>query len=171
MATGIMEVFLVNAKGLGDTDFFGDMDPYVLIQYKDQERKSLVARGQGSSPSWNQKLSFRADYPGSGDNYKITFKILDKDTFSTDDFIGHATIYVKDLLAIGVEKGSAQLQTSKYRVVGADQKYRGEIQVGVTFTRKIEHFFLLHMTKKVCYKNDQVEQKWEKFGGWKESNF
>ncbi|XP_062087288.1 16 kDa phloem protein 1-like [Humulus lupulus] len=153
MATGIMEVLLVNGKGLGDTDFFGHMDPYVLIQYKDQERKSIVARGQGSSPSWNEKFSFRADYPGSGDNFKLIFKIMDKDTFSTDDYIGHATIYVKDLLAVGAENGTAQLQTSKYRVVGADQKYRGEIQVGVTFTRKGE------------------QNKGEKLGGWKDSNF
>ncbi|XP_062092667.1 16 kDa phloem protein 1-like [Humulus lupulus] len=153
MATGIMEVMLVNAKGLGDTDFIGDMDPYVLIQYKGQERKSTVARGQGSSPSWNEKFSFRADYPGSGDNFKLIFKIMDKDTFSTDDYIGQAMIHVKDLLALGAEKGNAQLHASKYRVVDADQKYRGEIQVGVTFTRKEEH------------------DNGVKYGGWKESNF
>ena len=104
MATGILEVLLVSAKGLGDTDFFGtffsfflflnfllgvyakpigsyydtakkipnynwllgiffvlmffmfviegvianlagDMDPYVLIQYKGQEHKTSVSRG------------------------------------------------------------------------------------------------------------------------------
>ncbi|PON76335.1 C2 domain containing protein [Trema orientale] len=154
MATGIMEVLLVNAKGLGDTDFFGDMDPYVLIQYKGQERKSVVARGQGSSPSWNEKFSFRAEYPGSGDNFKLILKILDKDTFSSDDFIGQATIYVEDLLALGAENGIAELHPRKYRVVGSDQNYRGEIQVGVTFTRKVEE------------QNDG-----KKFGGWRESNF
>ncbi|XP_062087206.1 16 kDa phloem protein 1-like isoform X2 [Humulus lupulus] len=132
MATGTMEVLLVNAKGLGDTDFIG----------------------QGSNPSWNEKFSFRAEYPGSGDNFKLILKILDKDTFSADDFIGQATIYVEDLLALGAENGAAELHTRKYSVISADQTYRGEIQVGVTFTIKGEA------------KNDGG-----KFGGWRESNF
>ncbi|XP_021813767.1 elicitor-responsive protein 1 [Prunus avium] len=85
------------------------MDPYVLIQYKGQERKSSVAREQGSSPVWNERFTFRAEYPGSGEQYKVTLKIMDKDTFTADDYIGEATIYVKDLLALGVENGTAQL--------------------------------------------------------------
>ncbi|KAF4386214.1 16 kDa phloem protein 1 [Cannabis sativa] len=154
MATGTMEVLLVNAKGLGDTDFIGDMDPYVVLQYKGQERKSIVARGQGSNPSWNEKFNFRAEYPGSGNNFKLNLKILDKDTFSADDFIGQATIYVEDLLALGAENGAAQLHPRKYSVISADQTYRGEIQVGVTFTIKAE-----------------AENEGAKFGGWRESSF
>ncbi|GMN57193.1 hypothetical protein TIFTF001_026308 [Ficus carica] len=153
MATGIMEVLLVNAKGLGDTDFLGHMDPYIVIQYKGQEHKSSVARGQGGSPVWNEKFSFRAEYPGSGDNYKIILKIFDKDTFSSDDFLGQATIYVEDLLVLGAEKGTADMHSLKYSVVDKDKAYRGEMQVGVTFTLKVK------------------EESGHKFGGWKESNF
>ncbi|EXC20172.1 Elicitor-responsive protein 1 [Morus notabilis] len=142
MAVGIMEVLLVNAKDLGDSDFFGDMDPYVLIQYKGQELKSSVARGRGGNPVWNEKFSFRAEYPGSGDNYKIILKILDKDTFSSDDFIGQATIYVEDLLVLGAENGTAEMHPVKYRVIRQDNTYRGEIQVGVTFTRKVANYWL-----------------------------
>lgn len=47
--------------------------------------------GQGSNPEWNQKLTFRAEYPGSGGDYNIIFKIMDHDTFSSDDFIGETT--------------------------------------------------------------------------------
>ncbi|XP_021295944.1 elicitor-responsive protein 1 [Herrania umbratica] len=151
MAVGILEVLLVRAKGLEDTDFLGGMDPYVIIQYKGQERKSSVARGAGSSPSWNERFTFTVEYPGSGDDYKLTLKIMDKDTFSADDFLGQATIYVEDLLAIGAENGNAELHPSKYSVVQADLSYCGEIQVGVTFARKVE---------------DE-----EEYGGWKESNF
>ncbi|KAB1217868.1 Elicitor-responsive protein 1 [Morella rubra] len=131
----------------------GRMDPYVLIQYKTQERKSSVARGQGGSPVWNEKFSFRVEYPGKGDEYKLILKILDKDTFSADDFIGQATIYVKDLLVSGVEKGTAELHPRKYSVVRTDKTYCGEIQVGVTFTPKVEE-------------NDGGEE----FGGWKHSH-
>ncbi|KAF3433697.1 hypothetical protein FNV43_RR24800 [Rhamnella rubrinervis] len=155
MASGILEVELVDAKGLGDTDFLGDMDPYVLIQYKGQERKSSVARGQGSNPVWKEKFLFNVEYPGSGEGYKLILKILDKDTFSSDDYIGQATIYVKDLLAIGAEKGTAELHPNRYSVVGADQNYRGELEVGVVFTRN-----------KAKEEFDERE-----FGGWKQSHF
>ncbi|KAG5239857.1 C2 domain-containing family protein [Salix suchowensis] len=103
MAVGILEVQLVNAKGLRDTDFFGDMDPYVIVQYKSQERKSGVARGQGGHPVWNERLTFKVEYPGQGSEYKLSLNIMDKDTFSSDDFIGGAKIYVKDLLTSGVQ--------------------------------------------------------------------
>ncbi|KAH0979723.1 hypothetical protein GBA52_006900 [Prunus armeniaca] len=153
MAVGILEVKLVSAKGLGDTDLLSRMDPYVLIHYKGQERKSGVARGQGSSPVWNERFTFRAEYPGSGEQYKVTLKIMDKDTFTADDYIGEASIYVKDLLALGVENGTAQLHPLKYSVVRADRTYRGEIQVGLTFTPRAEQ-----------------QHEGQEFGGWKHSD-
>ncbi|KAL0003122.1 hypothetical protein SO802_016903 [Lithocarpus litseifolius] len=138
---------------IGSKRLKGSMDPYVLIQYKSQERKSSVARGQGGSPVWNEKITFRVEYPGQGDQYKFILKIMDKDTFSTDDFIGQATIYVEDLMAVGVEKGTAELHPRKYSVVRKDQSYCGEIEVGVTFTRKVEE-----------------QYHGEGLGGWKQSD-
>nr|POE98762.1 isoform 2 of elicitor-responsive protein 1 [Quercus suber] len=44
------------------------------------------------------------------------------------------SIYVEDLMAVGVENGTAELHPRKYSVVRKDQSYCGEIQVGVTFT-------------------------------------
>ncbi|KAE8670747.1 Calcium-dependent lipid-binding family protein isoform 2 [Hibiscus syriacus] len=154
MAVGILEVLLVNAKGLEDSDFLGDMDPYVIIEYKGQEHKSRVARGGGSSPSWNEKFTFKVEYPGSGDGYKVVLKIMDKDTFSSDDYVGQATIYVKDLLAIGAEKGNAEIHPTKQSVVNAENSYCVDITVGVTFTRKVEG----------------TEEE-EEYGGWRQSNF
>ncbi|XP_044460919.1 16 kDa phloem protein 1 [Mangifera indica] len=152
MATGLLEVHLVNAKGLTDTDFLGNIDPYVVMQYKGQERKSSVAQGQGGIPTWNEKFTFRVEYPGGGGQYKLILKIMDKDTFSPDDFLGEATIYMEDFLSIGMENGSAELHPRKYNVVQADGTYCGEIQVGLTLTR-------------------QYEQATERdFGGWKESD-
>jgi hypothetical protein len=40
---------------------------------------------------WNERLIFRVEYPGSGEQYKLTLKIMDKDTFTSDDFVGEAT--------------------------------------------------------------------------------
>jgi Ca2+-dependent lipid-binding protein len=44
----------------------------------------------GSRPVWNEKFVFRVEYPGSGDQYKLNLKIMDKDVFSSDDFVGQA---------------------------------------------------------------------------------
>ncbi|XP_028769933.1 elicitor-responsive protein 1 [Neltuma alba] len=154
MAIGFMEVLVVKAKGLPLSDLFARIDPYVLIQYKGQERQTSVVHEGGSNPVWNEKFVFRAEYPGSGDQFKLFFKIKDKDFFSADDFLGQAEIYVEDLLALGAENGRSELHPRKYRVVGADQSYCGEIEVGITFTLK-----------------EEDESLDEDIGGWKESDY
>ncbi|KAK9122713.1 hypothetical protein Sjap_012315 [Stephania japonica] len=135
--SGTLEVLLVEAHCVQDKEIFGKMDPYVIIRYGHQEQKSNVARGQGTHPVWNQRFSFEAKYP-SGDenpNYKLTFTIMDRDTFTQDDFVGDSVVYVKDVVSLGVENGTAELRPAKYRVVRRDKTYSGEIKVGVTFTR------------------------------------
>lgn len=148
MGRGILEVKLVDAKGLADTDVLGKIDPYVLVQYRNQERKSSVAREQGTNPTWNETLRFLVHYvEGSRNEHKLILRIMDKDTFTADDFIGQATINVADIIELGFEKGVGDLRVCKHRVVLPDNTYCGEIRVGVTFTPK-------------------VEEKQEEFGGW-----
>ncbi|GAU31119.1 hypothetical protein TSUD_212260 [Trifolium subterraneum] len=155
MAIGFMEVHLVKAKGLNGTCFFGGMeDPYVLIQYQGQEKRSNVAKGRGRNHVWDEKFIFKVENHGSSDKNKLIFKIMDKDTFSADDFIGQAIIYVKDLLVEGEQNGVAKLPPLKYRVIRANQSYRGEIDVAITFTPKVE--------------DELIE---EDIGGWKESDY
>ncbi|KAJ8760325.1 hypothetical protein K2173_011878 [Erythroxylum novogranatense] len=155
MAIGILEVFLVSAKGLSGNDFLGAADPYVVVQYKSEERRSSVATEGGGNPSWNEKIKLRVEYPGKGNDYKLSLRIMDKDTFSADDFMGEAIIYVKDLLVLGVENGTAELHPLKYSVTNANQCYSGEIQVGLSFT-----------LKEVTDVNGE-----EEYGGWKESDY
>ncbi|KAK9742445.1 hypothetical protein RND81_03G173600 [Saponaria officinalis] len=154
MTQGLLEILLVEAHGLPHTDFLHKIDPYVLVYYKGQERKTTIARRQGRNPKWNEQLKFRAEYPGSGSDYKLTFKVMDHDTFSSDDFLGQTTIYVDDLLSLGVENGYYEMSTTKYRLDAANGTYCGDIKIGVKFT---------------C-KNTKVDEN-EEFGGWKDSNY
>lgn len=154
MTIGTMEVHLVSARGLKNTDLLGNIDPYVLVQYKGQERKSNIARGQGNNPVWDEKLTFRAEYPGGDGEYKLVLKIMDHDNFSSDDYLGEAVIYLKDLLQLGVENGTAEIHPSKYSIVAGDLSFSGEIKVGLTFTPK----------------EGQSERE-EEIGGWKESGY
>lgn len=52
---------------------------------------------------------------------------------------------MEDLLALGVEQGSAELHPTKYRVVRADNSYCGEIQVGVSFRLKVHISPCIHI--------------------------
>lgn len=54
-------------------------------------------------------------------------------------------ILVEDLLALGVEQGSAQMRPTKHRVVRADNSYCGEIQVGVSFNVKVHISLFVHV--------------------------
>ncbi|KAI3974507.1 hypothetical protein MKX01_018000 [Papaver californicum] len=176
MTRGILEVLLVDACILKDTDLIGKMDPYVVIKFGDQERKSSVARtGQGKTPVWNEKLKFDVEYAGNirdgHPQYELKFKIMDKDTFSKDDFVGELKIYVDDLLAQGMVNGKAQIPPCNYSIIGSNQSDNGGIRIGLAFTpkqvdeyenkedksEKKKHRFHLHR------KNDGEK----KSGGWK----
>ncbi|OVA05931.1 C2 calcium-dependent membrane targeting [Macleaya cordata] len=137
--SGLLEVMLVDARGLPESDSFGKMDPYVLIQYKDQKLKSTVAKGQGSNPVWNERFTLWVQCPEADDQYNLILKIMDKDTFSSDDFLGEIAISVKDVVELGMEIGKVEKQPCKYKVINLgsnNMASAGEIQVGFTFTRK-----------------------------------
>ncbi|XP_073127110.1 elicitor-responsive protein 1-like [Henckelia pumila] len=142
MTIGTMEVTLVGARDLKNTDCFGGkIDPYVLVQYQDQEQKSCTVRGHGNHPVlWNEKFRFKVEFPNKGNEHehpKLVFKLMDRCIFFTPDgFLGQATIYLKEMFEIGMEDGKAEMGTHKYRVISANQTYHGEIKVGITFTTK-----------------------------------
>ncbi|GMH26456.1 hypothetical protein Nepgr_028299 [Nepenthes gracilis] len=132
---GKLEVPLVGCKGIRNTEFLAKMDPFVIIQYGNQEHRSSVTKGEGRNPVWNENFTFNVDYPGDAvHKYKLIFHIMDKHTHSPDDLDGQTTIYLKDVISLGVEKGEMKLEPRKYRVVLPNQKYAGEITVGITFT-------------------------------------
>lgn len=67
------------------------MDPYVVIQYGSETKKTQVHEKGGLSPKWNQTFTF--------DNTKsdtVHFAVWDKDTFF-DDLIGKGTLKITDL--------------------------------------------------------------------------
>ncbi|MQL74472.1 hypothetical protein Taro_006845 [Colocasia esculenta] len=144
MPRGTLEVLLVGAKGLEDTDFLSKMDPYAILKCRTQEQRSSIASGKGSNPEWNESFIFTI----SDHVTDLTIKLMDSDTFSEDDFVGEATIPLEPLFMEG------SLPPTIYNVV-KDQEYRGEIKVGLTF-------------KPEEYSTQSYEE--ENFGGWKESS-
>ncbi|KAM7256653.1 hypothetical protein ACFE04_012394 [Oxalis oulophora] len=147
MPHGTLEVLLVNAKGLEDTDFLNNMDPYVIITCRTQQQKSSIASGKGSNPEWNEHFVFTV----SDSVTELKFKIMDSDTGTNDDFVGEATIQLEPLF---VER---KLEPAIYNVV-KDERYCGQIKVGLTFTPEERH----------ARSYDAPE---ESYGGWKQSSF
>lgn len=157
MTKGIMEVTVVDAKGLKTSEFFGKADPYVVLRYGDEEHKSDSCKrvrkasnnsrifccfclgGQSINAEWNEKFKFKVEFSSGDDQkkHKLSLKVMDHETLSRskEDNLGEATIYLKDLFEEGAEKGKAEIGTQKYRIVWpSDKTYHGEIKVGVTFT-------------------------------------
>lgn len=46
---------------------------------------------RGSKPEWNEKFTFKIEYPSVDGQYKLIIKLMDHDTFSADDYLGDAT--------------------------------------------------------------------------------
>ncbi|XP_023918202.1 elicitor-responsive protein 3 [Quercus suber] len=147
MPRGTIEVLLVSAKGLENTDFLNDMDPYVILICRSQEQKSSVASGKGTQPEWNESFVFTISDAAS----ELTLKIMDSDTGTADDIVGEATVPLEPLFMEG------SLPPTAYNVV-KDQEFRGEIRVGLTFTPEERHD-----------REFRVEE--ETYGGWKQSAY
>ncbi|KAM2227607.1 hypothetical protein ACFXTI_014398 [Malus domestica] len=143
MPRGTLEVNLVNAKGLKNTEFFGNMDPYVIITCKKQQKKSKVATAQGSNPEWNESFVFSV----ADGVTELHLMIMDKDTGTADDFVGELSIPLRTIYEEG------KLPPMKYNVL-RNKKYRGEIKIGFTFTPAVTN-----------------DRELEFVGGWKESSY
>ncbi|XP_022159864.1 elicitor-responsive protein 3 [Momordica charantia] len=147
MPAGTLEVLLVSAKGLENTDFLCNMDPYVILSCRSQEQKSSIASGKGSDPEWNENFVFTI----SDGAEELILKIFDSDTGSQDDVVGEVTIPLDPVYVEG------SLPATAYNVV-RDQEYRGEIKVGLTFNREERTTRSFHMDE-------------ESLGGWKQSAY
>ncbi|KAM1079934.1 hypothetical protein ACFX2I_014551 [Malus domestica] len=143
MPRGTLEVNLVNAKGLKNTEFFGNMDPYVIITCKKQQKKSKVATAQGSNPEWNESFVFSV----ADGVTELHLMIMDKDTGTADDFVGELSIPLRTIYEEG------KLPPMKYNVL-RNKKYHGEIKIGFTFTPAVTN-----------------DRELEFVGGWKESSY
>ncbi|KAL1141305.1 hypothetical protein V6Z11_A11G020000 [Gossypium hirsutum] len=108
MPQGKLQVVLVSAKGLENTDFLCNMDPYVLLTCRTQEQKSSVASGKGSEPEWNEDFIFNISEGAS----ELALKIMDSDAGSQDDFVGEVANVKAGILKLkNLLEGGSSLHT------------------------------------------------------------
>jgi Ca2+-dependent lipid-binding protein len=96
--TLVMEV--VRAELFRNTEMFGTMDPFFVINYKDQTIKSHICKNGGQHPIWNEKVEL--EYESNLEDMKLL--CYDKDLIM-NDIVGEA--YIK-LSQVAKEKGIQQ---------------------------------------------------------------
>ena len=80
---GILKLKIVEGKLTRNTELFGNMDPFVLIEYRKQKFKTKVIDEGGLNPKWNE--TFMIPIFSVEDLLTITCK--DQDLI-IDDFVG-----------------------------------------------------------------------------------
>ncbi|KAI3847527.1 hypothetical protein MKW98_011044 [Papaver atlanticum] len=143
MPSGTLDVVLISAKGLENTDYLCNMDPYAVLTLRTQEKKSSVAAGKGSDPEWNESFVFTVSEGAS----ELVIKLLDSDAGTEDDVVGEATIPLEPVF----EGGS--VPEAVYNVV-KDQEYCGEIKLSLVFRSE---------------ESRGVGEEEETYGGWNQS--
>jgi len=93
MATsGNLRVEIIEARLTRDTETFSKMDPYCIIETRQQKHRTRTLQGAGKTPSWNQ--AFDVDVKYIGDD--MTIKVMDEDV-SSSDLVGESTIKLSSL--------------------------------------------------------------------------
>ncbi|BBN01278.1 hypothetical protein MPTK1_2g06120 [Marchantia polymorpha subsp. ruderalis] len=126
MPAGTVEVFLIGASGIKDTELFGKADPYATLACGKQKLRSNVATNQGSKPVWNQRFSFYIDDQAT----ELQIKILNHNYLTEDDEIGSTTIPLAKVFA------ESKLPTTSYNVLRPSGRTQGEVKLSITFTAK-----------------------------------
>ncbi|XP_042068162.1 probable ADP-ribosylation factor GTPase-activating protein AGD11 isoform X2 [Salvia splendens] len=91
---GLIKVSILRGTNLVVRDMVSS-DPYVVLSLGNQSMKTRVIKNN-INPVWNEclMLSIPSDIP------PLKLDVYDKDTFSTDDFMGDAVIDIEPLLSV-----------------------------------------------------------------------
>ena len=90
MATsGNLRVEIIEARLTRDTETFSKMDPYCVIETRQQKHRTRTLQGAGKTPKWDQ--AFDVDVKYIGDD--MTIKVLDEDVTSSDTVRRYNSLY------------------------------------------------------------------------------
>lgn len=85
---GLFVVKVIGCRLTRDTELFGKMDPYCLLQTGDQKAMTSIKKDAGKKCEWNESFTF---YVKQDD--VIKFQVWDEDP-GTDDLVGEGVLTV-----------------------------------------------------------------------------
>ena len=108
-----------------DTETFGKMDPYLVIEYKGGKFKTKTHNNGGKRPHWNQV--FKLDVHSLSDD--LILKVFDED-LTSDDFVGMGIVKVSSLVINGGVSDWFDItyREKKAGMVHLSTKYHGPVQ-------------------------------------------
>merc|ERR1712228_628268 len=89
----------MDAAGIG---FGNKSDPYVIVRVGGEEQKTKALSGKLNPEFKKEASTFVFDVDGDVTARRIFFKVMDKDTFTSNDLIGKASIKLTSGQANGV---------------------------------------------------------------------
>ncbi|MCO5559716.1 hypothetical protein L7F22_013317 [Adiantum nelumboides] len=92
---GILEVFLLKAEGVMNTDILGKSDCFVIlfVRKKPERIKRSSTKKNSLNPVWNEGFRIEVDEP----QYQIlTVQLMDEESVSKAEYIGRATVPLND---------------------------------------------------------------------------
>jgi Ca2+-dependent lipid-binding protein len=88
MTSGILTIHILEAKLTRDTETFGKMDPYVVINTRQQRIRTKTMQNAGKNPKWSNEF-FKIDVKYIGDDMHL--EVFDEDVCDSD-LVGETTI-------------------------------------------------------------------------------
>nr|KYP77078.1 Elicitor-responsive protein 3 [Cajanus cajan] len=143
MKTGILEVLIVNAKGIRHTNLVGTPSYYVVIECGTQTQRSKVSSGKHEKPCWNEKFIFELSLFDCKNLAHVNCRIMDRELFTNGGFVGEAKIYISGIISEGNEQGYIEIKPSAYNVVLEDGTYKGQIKIGFKFIANVSLIYCL----------------------------
>ena len=67
--SGSLRIEVIEARLTRDTEFFSKMDPYCVLETRQQKYKTRTLSGAGKTPKWSQVFDIDVKYVG--DDLKI----------------------------------------------------------------------------------------------------
>lgn len=121
MPAGSLDVNVLGAYGLRNTQTFGKQDPYFIVQLGKQHFVSETHTDGGKNPQWNQKFTFQVT-----DEKVLYITIKNKNVITTDDVLGKAEVHLDTVFSAGKHDCRSQ-------VVAPDGKVKGELSIILLF--------------------------------------
>merc|ERR1719350_1645431 len=81
MATsGTLRLEIIEARLTRDTEVFGKMDPFCIIETRMQKHRTRTLQGAGKTPRWAEGFDIDVKYIGDD----MTIKVMDEDVTDND---------------------------------------------------------------------------------------
>ena len=124
MPVGRLEVNVMDAVRLRDTQTWGKQDPYVWVQCgaRNKERTKTHTDG-GVCPRWMERFTFSLD----GSETALDIEVWNSNTLTSNNIMGTGSISLDEVFARGVHEARCRLKDKKGRF-GA-----GEISIVLRF--------------------------------------